>query len=59
MRSAAAVDELWTGGNPITDMSPLLSMPVLAGVDLTGLDSAQLAGIDALPEDGVCVGGLA
>ena len=53
----AAVDELWLGGNPLTDVTALRGMPALLGVDLTGLDRSALAGVEALRADGVYVGG--
>jgi hypothetical protein len=53
------VDELWIGGNPITDVTVLRSMPSLLGVDLTGIDSTRLTGVDILRAKRVYVGGLA
>lgn len=53
------VDELWIGGNPITDVTVLRSMPSLLGVDLTGIDSTRLTGVDVLRAKRVYVGGLA
>lgn len=57
--ACVTVDELWIGGNPLTDLRPLLQMPLLAGVDLSESDSTRLVGVEALRDSGVYVGGLA
>jgi Leucine-rich repeat (LRR) protein len=54
-----AVDELWIGGNPLTDVRPLRYMHALAGVDLSESDPTRLTGVEALRAKGVFVGGLA
>ncbi len=55
----ATVTQVWIGDNPLTDLRPLLTMPALVGVDLSGSDSNRLAGIQDLRDSGVYVGGLA
>ena len=54
-----AVDELWIGGNPLTDIRPLQDMPALTGVDLSESDPTAIIGVEALRARGVFVGGLA
>ena len=58
LASMPALDELWVGGNPVTDLRPLLDAPALLGVDVEGLD-LQTPGIEELRAQGVYVGGLA
>jgi internalin A len=55
----AAVDELWIGGNPLTDVRPLRNMPAPTAVDLAESDATVLTGVEALRARGVFVGGLA
>jgi Leucine-rich repeat (LRR) protein len=54
-----AVEQLSLGANPLTDLTPLLELPSLIGVDLSETDPAGLTGIDELRARGVYVGGLA
>jgi len=57
--ACVTVTEVSIGANPLTDLRPLLKMPALVGVDLSGSDGNRLAGIQALRDRGVYVGGLA
>ena len=53
------LNELWLGNNPLTDVTPLLNCPSLTGVDLDGLGSVKLTGVEELRAHNVYVGGLA
>ena len=54
-----ALNELWLGNNPLTDVTPLADLPSLTGVDLEGLDPTTTIGIDVLQSRNIYVGGRA
>jgi internalin A len=53
-----SLDELWLGRNPLTDVSPLVALPALTGVDLEGV-APSTPGVAELRARGVYVGGFA
>ena len=55
----ATLEELWVGGNRLTDVTPLAALPALTGVDFEGTMSGTLAGLDVLRARNVYVGGFA
>lgn len=58
LRALGSLEELWLGGNPVTDLTPLLGLASLTGIDLEGIDP-HTSGVDQLRQHGVYVGGLA
>jgi len=51
-----ALEELWVGRNLLTDVTSLVDLPSLTGVDLEGADPDKTIGLDQLMARSIYVG---